>query len=292
MRSILLASALFFAPIAASAGVVFEIETKDHETARTETMHAYAEGRNLKMEIAPGQDRAGPTHAPTIDQDHEDMIFHGDHRKEMIFVDHQDKTYMVMGENFSKDLKDDLEQSRNQSAGILAQAMGNMTPEQRQKIQAAMGQMGNARGNAGINPMVEQLRNQMKPKKVRVVKTSNKANKAGYPTIQYQIFEGQVLVEDVWATQAANLVGGKEMLSVFTKMAAFQEELGEEFGAERSSWMASITELDGRFPVVGHSYEDGELDEEWTLKSAKRRTLDPADFEPPSGYKRRSMGPY
>ena len=36
-------------------------------------------------------------------------------------------------------------------------------------------------------------------------------------------------------------------------------------------------------------FDDGFLDDELTLRESRRRTLDPADFEPPSGYKRRTM---
>ena len=53
---------------------------------------------------------------------------------------------------------------------------------------------------------------------------------------------------------------------------------------------AEINQVDG-FPVSTRSFDNGRLTDESTFKSARRQTLDPAAFEPPSGYKRQSMGP-
>ena len=50
-----------------------------------------------------------------------------------------------------------------------------------------------------------------------------------------------------------------------------------------------MAEIDG-FPVVTREFgDDGSLEDESTLRSSQRRTLDPDAFEPPAGYKRRSM---
>ena len=47
----------------------------------------------------------------------------------------------------------------------------------------------------------------------------------------------------------------------------------------------------GGFPVAGRSFEGGEDDEDWNLKSVTERDLDPDAFEPPKGYRLRTMGP-
>ena len=48
----------------------------------------------------------------------------------------------------------------------------------------------------------------------------------------------------------------------------------------------------GGFPVVTSEFgEDGSLEGESALRSAKRQTIDPDAFEPPSGYKRQEMLP-
>ncbi len=46
----------------------------------------------------------------------------------------------------------------------------------------------------------------------------------------------------------------------------------------------------GGFPVVTRDFGDGgSLEGETALRSAKRQTIDPDAFEPPSGYKRQEM---
>ncbi|MCP4202962.1 MAG: hypothetical protein GY769_13650, partial [bacterium] len=46
------------------------------------------------------------------------------------------------------------------------------------------------------------------------------------------------------------------------------------------------------FPVVTIGYgEDGGIEDESSLRSGRRLRIDPDAFEPPSGYKRMSMGP-
>ena len=54
--------------------------------------------------------------------------------------------------------------------------------------------------------------------------------------------------------------------------------------------IADFTRLDG-FPVVTRSFEGGELDSETVLESVTERDLDPDAFEPPKGYRLRTMGP-
>ena len=46
----------------------------------------------------------------------------------------------------------------------------------------------------------------------------------------------------------------------------------------------------GGFPVVTREFaDDGSLQQETALRSAKRQTIDPDTFEPPSGYKQQEM---
>lgn len=70
------------------AGVVFEVETKDHGASppRVETHQMSAEGRLLKMEVdSGGRGSKG------------EVIFRGD-RREMVIVDHDEKSFFVMDE--------------------------------------------------------------------------------------------------------------------------------------------------------------------------------------------------
>ena len=51
-----------------------------------------------------------------------------------------------------------------------------------------------------------------------------------------------------------------------------------------------FSQIDG-FPVVTRDFEGGELESETVLESVTERDLDPDAFEPPKGYRLRTMGP-
>ena len=88
------------------------------------------------------------------------------------------------------------------------------------------------------------------------------------------------------------------MVDAFEDMADFFKELmdtipdfGQGGAAGGDPVFEHMRDLGG-FPVVTEEFdEDGNKTGDTSLRSSKRRTLDPAAFEPPSGYKRMSMGP-
>ncbi len=60
--------------------------------------------------------------------------------------------------------------------------------------------------------------------------------------------------------------------------------------AELLQWIALLDEVSRKLgPDFPEPFEDGFLDGEMTWRERGRRTLDPEAFEPPSGYKRRTM---
>ena len=103
-------------------------------------------------------------------------------------------------------------------------------------------------------------------------------------------------IRELWITSWKNIDGGNEAKNAFAAMNTFFEDMKDMFGAGGfpggSNPYNEMVLVDG-FPVVVNNFNevDGSLEDESILKSTKRRTLDPADFEPPSGYKRRSMMP-
>ena len=82
------------------AGVVFEIETKDHDSSppRTESIAMLVDGRNLKSEPGTSGKRSQMT-----------MIYRGD-RREMVVVDHGKKNYFVMDQQMMKKMADQMSQ--------------------------------------------------------------------------------------------------------------------------------------------------------------------------------------
>jgi hypothetical protein len=144
--------------------------------------------------------------------------------------------------------------------------------------------------------------------KIKLQKTGQKETRAGYPCHQVtMLYEGRK-VRELWVTDWKNIEGGEEASGAFKALGAFfkemlaslSEEMPDAFGALGTGNMfgdpfdnpfLQFSELDG-FPVVSREFaEDGSLESESTLRSSKRMRLDPADFEPPAGYKRQEMFP-
>ncbi len=263
----LFAPALALAP--ALAGVVYEIEVKDHEQSppKTESIEAAVEGRHLKMGIASqGKGAQG------------EMIFRGD-RREMVVVDHENESYTVIDE------------------AAMAAIAG--------QVSSAMSQMQEALKNvpADKREMIEKMMKEKMPQQApqrptsELKRTGDKGTQAGYPCVKYEVLRDGRKVRELWVTDWSNIEGGKEVVGAFEDMADFFRELmdsipdfgqGGDMGDPAFEHMREI----GGFPVITREFgDDGQLEDESTLRSATRRDLDPDAFEPPSGYKRRSMGP-
>jgi len=257
----------------ALAGVVYEIEVTDHEQSppRSEGIEAAVEGRHLKMAIASGgRGKQG------------DMIYHGD-RREVVVVDHEDKSYQVIDEATMKEIAGQVGSAMSQ----MQEALKNVPEDQRK--------------------MVEEMMKQRMPKKpaerplAQFKNTGERASKNGYPCVKYEVLRDGRRIRELWVTDWDNVEGGGEVADAFKGMSRFFRELmdsissaaggaGDLFGPDGNSLM-SFDEIDG-FPVVTSEFgDDGSLEGESALRSARRRTLDPAEFEPPSGYKRRQMFP-
>ncbi|HSC29227.1 MAG TPA: hypothetical protein VLD67_18270 [Vicinamibacterales bacterium] len=258
-------SAVRFPAVLENPGVVFEIEVKDASNAPPQTMTAAVEGKNVKLQPpAEGRDRRG------------DLIFRGD-RREMLIVSHADRSYMVVDEAMMKEL-----------AGAMAKMdamFANMPPEQRAMAEKMMrGRMGGGAGRAT---------------KRELRRTAEQATHNGFPTVKYEMLEDGRKAREYWVTPWNNLEGFEEAKPAFEAMARFgkglQDALGQsqmmrglvDFARDGYELMA---ELDG-YPVVTRQFSsNGQLESETTLRSVRRETFSPADFEPPSEYSRRSLG--
>lgn len=253
----------------ALAGVVYEIEVTDHgqSTPRSESIEAAVEGRNLKMGISSGgRGKQG------------EMVFRGDSR-EMVVVDHEDRSYHVIDEASMRAIADQVGSVMSQ----MQEALKNVPEDQRKMVEK----------------MMQQRMPQARPEKPKseLKNTGEKASKNGYPCVKYDVLRDGRKVRELWVTDWSNVEGGSEVVDAFEDMAGFFKELMDsipDFGQGGSSGdpvFAHMKEIGG-FPVVTKEFgEDGSLEGESTLRSARRQKLDPAAFEPPSGYKRLSMGP-
>ncbi|MEM6453902.1 MAG: DUF4412 domain-containing protein [Acidobacteriota bacterium] len=255
------------------AGVVYEIEVTDHqhETPKTESIQAAVEGRHLKMGIASGgQGKQG------------DMIFRGD-RREMYVVDHDERSYIRMDEKAIEELSGQVSAALGQMKAVL----DSVPADQRAKIEEMMKQnMPNAAQPGAQRPQAT------------LKKTGEKATKSGYPCVKYEVLQDGRKMRELWVTDWSNVEGGRDVADAFEDMADFFStlmdalpQMGQGGPTVGDGVFEHMKEIGG-FPVVTREFgDDGSLEGETTLRSSARRTLDPSDFEPPAGYKRRSMGP-
>ena len=255
----LLISCLLLSLVLSSAfsATVYEFENTDHESqpATVEASVISIDGQLLKMDMKPSSDRP-PKNG---------MIFRGD-RKEMIAVDNERKSYFVIDEEGMRGMGNQISQMQQQMQAQMQEMLKNLDPERRAAAEKMMQQrMGGGVQVAGQPPA--------KPPS-KVTNTGETDNINGYPCVKHVVTRGAEKVRELCITAWANIEGGAEAAGAMKSMAKFAE----------------INQVDG-FPVSTRSFDNGRLTDESTFKSARRQMLDPAAFEPPSGYKRQSMGP-
>ena len=273
-------------------GVVFEIETTYHSGTepRVESAEMSVEGEMLKMEILPSEEDAGEGAVK------DEVVFNGE-RKEMIVIDHERKSYMVMDEATVEEMGRALGEAADmiQNMQIPKAVLDQMPEEERKKLEEMLKQQreqGGVTGSLG-GGTIERPKREYK-------RTGERGTKEGYPCVKYDVLEDGEKVQELWVTDWDNVDGGDEVEAAFRALADFFEEIMDAFddmlGGDGGLFeggndpFSGFMELDG-IPVISRDFEDGDLESESVLKSARRQRLDPAAFEPPSGYKRMSMGP-
>ncbi len=257
------------------AGVVYEIEVKDHEQSppKSESIQAAVEGRRLRLGNASkgkGKQR--------------EMIFLGD-RREMVVVDHEKRSYHVMDEA----TRDRVAGQLSDANRMMQEALKNVPEDKRAMIEQMMKQrMPSQEAAKGSEDKLE--------------KTSERATHNGYPYVKYEVLRDGRKTRELWVTDWDNMEGGSEVFGAFEGMADFFREMMDSFsgaagvGLGRGGGPGDVVfehmkELGG-FPVVTREFgDDGSLEGETVLRSAKRQTIDPDAFEPPSGYKREDPFP-
>ncbi len=252
------------------AGVVYEIEVKDHEQSppKTESIQATVEGRHLKMGIASGgKGKQG------------EMIFRGD-RREVVVVDHENRTYHKIDETALAGIAGQL----NEAERMMQEALKNVPEDKRAMIEQMMKQKLPAAQAAPQRPKSE------------LKKTSERADKNGYPCVKYEVLRGGRKIRELWVTDWSNIEGGSDVVGAFEDMADFFKELMDSmpsFGGQGPAGDPAFEHMKeiGGFPVITREFDDvdGSLEGETFLRSAKRQTIDPDAFDPPSGYKRQEM---
>jgi len=267
MRKTLGLTIALLAALPAFAGVVYEVENKNMTTSTGEVTNASIaiEGKLIRMDIASASN----------DQEGE-IIFRGD-RREMVIVNHGDRSYFVLDEQQLREMADQI----NQAMASMEQALAGMPESQRAQMEKMMKDRMPSTGS------------KREPSELKKTGDSDTVN--GYPCVKYEVWRGDTKERELWVTDWSNVEGGSDAAQVFMEMAAFMQEMLDslpEMGEAKSlgdSTFEHLEEMNG-YPVMTREYNaSGAVQNESTLKSAREATLDPADFEPPEHYKRKDM---
>lgn len=131
-----------------------------------------------------------------------------------------------------------------------------------------------------------------------VLKRAGSGEVNGYPCVKYDVYKGDEKVRQHCVTPWGKIPGGDEMRNAMLGMADFMDLMAESFSNKSGfaggqvqferNVFEQLRKLDG-FPVQTIDYRDGEVVGGSSLRSSKKQNIDPAQFEPPSGYKRQSM---
>ncbi len=248
------------------AGVVYEIEVTDHTTspASTSGSHISVEGSLLKMDAISG----------SKDMDGE-MIYRGD-RREMVIVNDEEKSYIVLDEEQMKAMAAQI----SQAMSAMDQALAAVPEGQREKMREMM------------NKRMPMKMDQREPSNLKKTGETDTIN--GYPCVKYQVWRAGILERELWVTPWKNIEGGADAVQAFEDMSSFFKEMlnslpqmGDQDFAD--SAFEHLKEMGG-MPVVTREFaDDGSLENESTLKSANQQAFDPDEFEPPKNYKRKDM---
>ena len=255
--------------ICSYADVVFEMDQKQVSPEATHKTKGMVKGNNFKMDFYEnGQKLDGA------------MIYRGD-KKEMIMVNHDDKSYVVLDEAMMKELVGVMSEAMAQ----FEEAMKDATPEEREMMEKMMkGRMPGMGDSEIVEPVIKKV-------------GSSKVN--SYSCTLYDVYRGDVKTSQHCVASWSSIEGGEEMKTVMLEMAAFMDQMAKSFSKSKgfmgnqlqfeNNVFVQLRKLNG-FPVQSIDYDSGAVESESQLVSTKKTTLNASDLEPPAGYTEQSMG--
>ena len=248
---------LLLSPLA-FAGVVMDLVTMNASGLETDRTRIYAQGEMIRMDEVSGDEAAGS------------MIFLGN---EFLYVDHQDKSYIVMDEAMLDEVSTQISDAMKQMEAQLA----SMPPEQRAMMEQMMkGQMQGMTAQQAPSPSAPR------------VEAKGSGEWKSYNCRQYAVYEGAEKVQDICAAQLDDVDGADDVIETFRNMAAYMTKMTESMpmgSDDRINPGELMDEIDG-FPVHTIDYENGAVVGETSLDSVTEQDLDEGMFAAPEGYRR------
>lgn len=257
MRIVAGMAALILAPLAL-AGVEMRMLEKDLARNETQTMQIYAQGGMLRL------DTAGGPYTSDVS-----MIFLGDR---FLVLDHEKKSYIVMDQAMLDKVGSEIDKAMKQMEAQLA----SLPPEQRAMAEQMMkSQLQGIMGNE-------------KPKPAPRIERVGTGDWQGKACTRYEVYEAQQKTQDICSTPLTGIDGAEEMMSAFTGMAAFVEEMARSMPGPMADGFdtnpGKIMEAVGGFPVVTTDYYRGRAESESVVESIVEKALDAALFAAPVDY--------
>lgn len=242
----------------ASAGVVMDMVTRNAAGTETDRSRIYAQSNMIRLDEVGEDDVAGT------------MLFIGN---ELLYVDHREKSYIVMDEAMLDRLSAEMSDVAKQMEAQLA----NLPPEQRAMAEQMM------RGR--MPGMIEQ---QGEPAPAPRVEAMGSGEWQSYKCREYAVYEGGEKTQQVCASELDEIDGADEVIDGFRNMAAYMTKMTESMPMRSDDRVnpGELMDQIGGFPVHTIDYENGVVAAEISLDLISEQDLEPDLFAVPDGYRR------
>ena len=252
------------------AGVVFEMQVKDYRQSppKTQDIEIVVEGQALMMDLV-SRDSAEP----------DEMIFLGD-RREMIFVDHDLRSFMLIEQETLERIGGHSDAAR----AHLEKALENVPEAQREMVAAT------------IEKSLQEAKPPERPER-RIERSGERSTQQGYPSAHYEVYLGADRIRELWVTAWSDLENGREVEATLEQMSDFFSLMVvsiARFGQGKAPLddlaFEHLREMGG-FPVVIREFspKDGALEVEMTLRAVWQKTIDANTFKQPPDYSQREV---
>lgn len=249
----------------AQAGVIIRVESEDIKAGGPlEVSEMKVDGNRMRAD-------SGGEDATT-------MIFLGD-SDEMYFIDHKEKTYMVMDRETIEAMGNKMSEAMKQ----MEEALKNVPPEQREMVERMM--KGKMKGTPTSAPRSEP--------EVRSLGQSGSVS--GFDCDWKEVTRDNVVELKACVCDWTDLPGGAELRQIGLKMKDFASAIVDSLsttmgpmGVLAENPMSSSMALEG-FPLITEDFQNGTLSRRSTFKSIEEGTIADDEFIPPSGYKKQDV---
>jgi hypothetical protein len=193
----------------------------------------------------------------------------------MYTLDAGSKSYRVMDQASIDQLGDRMAGMRKQ----MEAKMAGMPPEQRQKLEKMLGQMGGGGAPAAAK---RTLRN-----------TGRTESAAGVTCTVWEASVDGQKEEEICAAKAATIPGGDEVMATLKEIGVmlkgFTQSVGKVARNGASQPWLDMETING-VPIVHREFENGKVASETRLTTARKESVPGAQFEVPAGYTEKKAG--